>query len=138
MIPKELQHHVIDLANEGHQGIMRTKALLREKAWFPRINQLVEECVKSCLACQIAELETSCEPLQMSPLPDQVRQEISINFVGLSTGYCPKTLCKLCFFAIFTTLLNSLRRFSIYSNSTNRRIVGHEKETVRKCYTNCG
>ena len=87
MIPKELQHHVIDLANEGHQGIMKTKALLRVKAWFLRINQLVEECVKSCLACQLAKLETSCEPLQMSPLPDRVLQEISIDFAELSTGY---------------------------------------------------
>ena len=30
----------MDLAHEGHQGITKTKALLREKVWFQRINQL--------------------------------------------------------------------------------------------------
>ncbi len=54
VIPKELQRRVVDLAHEGHQGITKTKALLREKVWFPGINKMVEERVKSCLACQVA------------------------------------------------------------------------------------
>ena len=35
VIPRELQRQVVDLAHEGHQGITKTKALLREKVWFP-------------------------------------------------------------------------------------------------------
>lgn len=86
VIPTELQKRVVDLAHEGHQGITKTKALLREKVWFPGINQIVEERVKSCLACQAATPETKREPLQMSPLPDKAWQEVSIDFAELSTG----------------------------------------------------
>ncbi len=69
VIPKE-QRRVVDLAHEGHQGITKTKALLPEMVWFPGINKVVEERVKSCLACQVATPEAAREPLQMSPLPD--------------------------------------------------------------------
>lgn len=38
VIPKDLQMRVIDLAHEGHRGIVRTKQLLREKVYFPGID----------------------------------------------------------------------------------------------------
>ncbi len=47
---------------------------------------MVEERVKSCLACQVATPEAAREPLQMSPLPDQAWDEISVDFAELSTG----------------------------------------------------
>ena len=45
VIPQSSQRRVVRLAHEGHQGIMKTKKLLREKLWFPGIDKLVEECV---------------------------------------------------------------------------------------------
>jgi transposase InsO family protein len=86
VIPNKLQRRVVDLAHEGHQGITKTKSLLREKVWFPGINKMVEERVKSCLACQVATPEAAREPLQMSTLPDQAWDEISVDFAELSTG----------------------------------------------------
>ena len=47
---------------------------------------MVEERVKSCLACQVATPEAAREPLQMSTLPDQAWEEISVDFAELSTG----------------------------------------------------
>ena len=47
VIPQSLQEHVINLAHEGHQGLVKTKSLLREKVWFPNIDKLVETKVKS-------------------------------------------------------------------------------------------
>ena len=38
--------------HEGHFGIGRTKALLREKIWFPGVDNPVEKTVKMCIACQ--------------------------------------------------------------------------------------
>ena len=87
VIPRELQRRVVDLAHEGHQGITKTKALLREKVWFPGINELVEQRIKSCHSCQVATPTTTREPLQMSPLPEQVWQEISVDFAELPTGH---------------------------------------------------
>ena len=34
VIPSSLQDQAVRLAHEGHQGITKTKALIREKVWF--------------------------------------------------------------------------------------------------------
>ena len=66
VIPETLREKVIDIAHEGHMGIVQTKALIREKVWFPKIDQMVEEKVKSCLACHATTPKNAKEPLQMS------------------------------------------------------------------------
>ena len=53
VIPPTLQQQVLQLAHSQHQGVSKTKALLREKVWWPSINCDVEQLIKSCHACQI-------------------------------------------------------------------------------------
>ena len=79
IIPAKLRQLVVDLAHEGHQGIMKTKALLREKVWFAGINKMTEERVKSCLACQAATPERRQGTLS-SPLPQSAGQRRSRAF----------------------------------------------------------
>ena len=38
VIPVQLRQRTLQLAHEGHQGIVRTKQLLREKVWWPGID----------------------------------------------------------------------------------------------------
>ena len=80
VIPTELQMKSVDIAHEGHLGIVKTKALMRGKVWFPSMDKLVETKVKSCLACQIATPVMILEPLNMSTLPDQPCEEMSVDF----------------------------------------------------------
>ena len=37
IVPTSLQQRAVDIAHEAHLGIQKTKALLREKLWFPRL-----------------------------------------------------------------------------------------------------
>ena len=69
VFPEAMQQRVVDIAHEGHQGIVKTKSLLREKVWFAGMDVAIDKKVKSCLACQAATPETKREPLHMSPLP---------------------------------------------------------------------
>ena len=62
VILRSLRQRTVDIAHEGHQGIIKTKRLLREKVWFPYINRLVDT-VKSCLACLATFPEHVIEPL---------------------------------------------------------------------------
>ena len=39
---------VVRIAHEGHIGIVRTKQLLRERVWFPKIDKMVESEIKNC------------------------------------------------------------------------------------------
>ena len=61
VIPVQLQRRAVELAYQGHQGIAKTKALLREKVWFPGIDIAAEQAVKDCIACQAATLTKSVE-----------------------------------------------------------------------------
>ena len=52
VIPRSLRHKCIDLAHEGHLGIMKTKQLIRQKIWFPGVDAMVEDKIKNCISCQ--------------------------------------------------------------------------------------
>jgi transposase InsO family protein len=90
VIPSQLQQQVVELAHAGHQGMVKTKALIREKVWFAGINELVEKTIRSCMACQVATPTTTREPLRMSPLPQRPWSELSTDFgqvPGLNTHF---------------------------------------------------
>jgi len=69
-----------------HQGITKTKALLREKVWFSGMDQLVEKKVSSCVVCQAAVVDTHKEPLRMSELPRAPWGVVSVDFAKLDVG----------------------------------------------------
>nr|XP_006820046.1 PREDICTED: uncharacterized protein K02A2.6-like [Saccoglossus kowalevskii] len=85
IIPQILRQKIIDIAHEGHQGIVKTKQLIREKIWFPKIDAMVEQTTKSCIACQATTVDKSREPLKMSKLPDGPWLEVSVDFADLAT-----------------------------------------------------
>ena len=82
VLPNSLRKQAIDLAHVGHQGIVKTKQLIREKVWFPGIDKFVESLVKDCIYCQAAVLSPAAEPLNMTPLPDAVWSHLSVDFSG--------------------------------------------------------
>ena len=83
VIPTSLQHRVLDIAHQSHQGIVKTKQLLREKVWFPNIDTLVETMVKSCIPCQASyQGPQKREPIHPTPLPSEPWIQIAIDFAG--------------------------------------------------------
>ncbi|XP_033095348.1 uncharacterized protein LOC117099940 [Anneissia japonica] len=53
-MPKELQACAVQIAHEGHQGLVKTKALLREKVWFPQLdNKVITEAKDGCTATKV-------------------------------------------------------------------------------------
>ncbi len=84
VIPPTLRNKAVDLAHIGHQGIVKTKRLLREKVWFPGIDKLTEEKITNCHPCQASTPASSklSEPLKMTPLLIGPWKEVSIDFAG--------------------------------------------------------
>ena len=70
------------LAHEGHQGIVKTKKLLREKVWFPIIGARVKQLIGNCIACQANGLKNHSETLQMSILPPEPWHTVHVDFCG--------------------------------------------------------
>ncbi len=82
VIPLSLQRQVLALAHIGHQGIVKTKELLRSKVWFPGINQKVEALIKHCNECQVNQAKQQFEPLKPSVFPNEPWEELSSDFFG--------------------------------------------------------
>ena len=45
VVPRNLIARVLELAHAGHQGIVKTKSLIRSKIWYPGIDKQVERKV---------------------------------------------------------------------------------------------
>ena len=83
ILPQSLQNQAIDIAHQSHQGIVKTKQLIREKIWYPGIDKLVENAVKSCIPCQASyKGPAKREPLQPTPLPSGPWIAVAIDFAG--------------------------------------------------------
>ena len=84
VVPNTLRARAVELAHVAHQGIVKTKRLIREKVWFPGVDKMVKEKVDSCLSCQAATTGNAqrLEPLQMTPLPRAAWKELSMDFLG--------------------------------------------------------
>lgn len=86
VLPPSLHQQAIDLAHSGHQGIVKTSSLLREKVWFNGMNKRVEEAVRNCQQCQVSTPTITREPLKMSPLPAAPWVELSADFGQVANG----------------------------------------------------
>jgi hypothetical protein len=70
LLPKTLRSRVIDLAHAGHQGMVKTKRLIRSRVWFEGIDNAVESKVKKCKECQATTDKPAYEPLKPSTMPE--------------------------------------------------------------------
>ena len=82
MIPGSLRDRVVELAHVGHQGIVKTKSLIRSRIWYPGIDKQVEERVKKCRECQANVDSKTFEPLRPSSMPAGPWQNVSGDFFG--------------------------------------------------------
>ena len=71
VIPAALHPRLLDLAHEGHRGVVRMKAKCREAIWWPGIDADIERHVKDCQACIVSgkSLRPSPGPLLPVQLP---------------------------------------------------------------------
>ena len=87
IIPRTLQTRIVKLAHTGRQGLAKTKALLRQHAWFPNMDKAAKMEIETCLPCQVNRPSNSPEPLLSPQMPDRPWQIIHADFYGpLPTG----------------------------------------------------
>ena len=82
LIPNALREKVLSLAHEGHQGIVKTKQRLREKAWWLKIDKDAERVCKQCHSCQVVSSPSIPEPLKMTKLPSRPWEHLAIDLLG--------------------------------------------------------
>jgi hypothetical protein len=84
VIPVSLRTAVLDLAHEGHSGIVRMKQRCRETVWYPGIDKDIEEYVRGCTACIVSGKSVSPTPelLQAVALPTGPWKKLSLDIAG--------------------------------------------------------
>ena len=86
VMPQSLWKQTIMSAHEGHQGMVRTNARLREKVWWPQMDKQVEDAIRSCHSCQLVGARAKPEPVRSSSRPDGPWQEIPVDLLEISNG----------------------------------------------------
>ena len=83
VIPTELRQRILATAHQHHLGIVKTKGLLREKVWWPGIDQEVEKMIKECHACQVTgSSKVNYEPLEATKIPSKNWHTVALDIQG--------------------------------------------------------
>ena len=82
VIPKRLRKRILSAGHDGHQGVEKTKSVLRSKVWYPGMDQDVAEYIQNCRGCQSAVNDTYKEPLIMSELPAGPWESVITDYYG--------------------------------------------------------
>ena len=86
LMPQSLWKPTIMLAHEGHQGMVRPKARLREKVSWPQKEKQVEDAIRSCHPYQLVGPRAKSEPVRSSSPLDGSWREISVDLLEISYG----------------------------------------------------
>eukprot|EP00794_Sanderia_malayensis_P017220 gene17220-biopygen14822 len=82
VLPSKLRSKAIHIAHERHQGLVNTKQLLREKVWFPGIDNMTKQALEHCLPCQASGPKSRPEPLKITVLPPEPWHTVKGNVQG--------------------------------------------------------
>jgi hypothetical protein len=84
VVPCSLRQKVLELAHEGHPGIVRMKRLCRATVWWPGIDADIEKCVKDCEPCIVSGKSIHPVPGPLQPLPWPVGpwRRLSLDIAG--------------------------------------------------------
>lgn len=79
-MPEMLRSRTLDLAHEGHPGMILMKQRLRAKVWWPKMDVQVESYVKNCRGCMLVAAPSAPEPMKRRELPSEPWQHLAMTF----------------------------------------------------------
>ena len=82
VVPEKLRNQILDLAHEGHQGVVKTKQRLRSKVWWPGMDRGVEHKCRVCHGCQLVSQPSPPEPMKRTELPTEPWQDLAADLLG--------------------------------------------------------
>ena len=87
IVPPPVQKQFIEELHAGHPGITRIKTLARRFVWWPNIDRDLEECVRSCSACQQTRNLPPSTPLSVWDWPKRPWSRIHVDYAGPFLGH---------------------------------------------------
>ena len=84
-IPTKLQDRILQLAHEGHQGIVKCKQRLRSKVWWVSMDKGCESMCQTCELCQLVSVYDPAVPLVTTDLPKRPWQVCRTNLLVMKS-----------------------------------------------------
>lgn len=104
IIPTTLRPQILRCAHDGHPRMSVMKRRLRQKVWWPKIDDCVEKFVKHCESCTLVSAVGPPEPMCRTRMPDKPWCEVAIDFLGpLPSGH--SLLVLVDYFSRFTEVV---------------------------------
>lgn len=76
VIPKVMRSEMLERIHQGHQGIVKTRALARTCIWWPGMSKDIANIIESCPICEKYRREHP-QPLSPTPTPDFPWQRVA-------------------------------------------------------------
>ncbi len=101
VVPESLRSRVLQMAHEGHLGVVKVKQRCRDTVWWPHIDPDVEELVRNCACCLLSgKLVSLPQPLSPQLLgrlhPGNIFRLTSVaNFTGHLLTLATCWLCTI-------------------------------------------
>ena len=87
MVPSMLKRRVLELAHEGHQGVVKVIERLISKVWWPDIDKDAERKCRECYGCRLVTKETVTPSVKTTRMPERPWQDQVVGLLGpLPTG----------------------------------------------------
>ena len=86
VIPSKLENRIIEIAHEGHMGIIKCKQFLRSRVWFPGMDRKIKQKIDQCIPCQAAIDTVKKESVKVSELPSGPWEVLSVDLWGPTPG----------------------------------------------------
>ena len=82
VIPHCLRRSILRLAHKGHIGIVKCKARLRSKVWWPHINSEFSSFISECHSCQTTLDHHQPAPMMSIPMPESPWLSVAVDLCG--------------------------------------------------------
>lgn len=82
VIPPKLRSKALQIAHKGHLGRDKTKSVLKDRVWFPKMDLAVEELIKSCNACIVNGQKHPPTPMKRTELPEAPWDFVAMDYCG--------------------------------------------------------
>ena len=96
VVPPQGRAAVLEELHETHPGCSKMKALARSYTWWPKMDQEIENLVKSCSVCQESQPSPPTAPLHPWQWPSQPWSRLHLDFAGPYMGHMFLVIVDAC------------------------------------------
>ena len=83
VIPEKLQKRLLNELHYTHPGMVKMKLIARSYMWWPKIDQNIEDIVKSCRECVAQRSLPPVAPLHSWPWANQPMKRLHVDFADI-------------------------------------------------------